>query len=231
MRWISFFCCMKKFLLALSSLLIVWLLTPLGYKGLIAMLLSSGLSWTLSEWSFYGLLLLCGFFVGWSLTHVFQFIARWKRVTLRALVASVPFVIGFAQHPIYEDLLWDLSQDMSKVEATTDYHDADLLVIAIADCHYCKRAVKDMQAMHQRNPNLRMRMVVCTADSSWLEPYRSEAGGAFEVVMATDMDVMATQAGGHFPAYVLVRDGQPSRRWTNNEWGAVAKDIVEGTSD
>lgn len=222
---------MKKILLILSAVIAVCLLMPFGYEGVRGMLLKSGLSWAFSEWSFYGLLLLCGALIGWSLTHVFQLSASWKRITLGAIAAAVPFVIGFAQHPIYEDLLWDLSQDMSKVEATTDYHDADLLVIAIADCHYCKRAVKDMQAMHQRNPNLRMRMVVCTADSSWLEPYRSEAGGAFEVVMATDMDVMATQAGGHFPAYVLVRDGQPSRRWTNNEWGAVAKDIVEGTRD
>jgi hypothetical protein len=116
---------------------------------------------------------------------------------------------------------------MSKFQATSEYDNTDLLVIAIADCPYCKRAVTEMKALHERKPNLRMRMVVCTEDSTWLEPYTEEAAGVFEVVMAEDMNVLATHAGGHFPAYVLVRDGKPVCRWTNNEWGPVAKDIIE----
>ena len=218
---------MKKILLILSAVIVACLLMPFGYEGLRKMLLSSGLSWTLSEWVFYGVLLLCGGSGGWSLTSLIRITAMWKRIAFGTMVACVPFAIGFAQHPIYEDMLWDLSEDVSVLEALPDYSASDLVVIAIADCPYCQRAVNDMNALHQRSPNLRMRMVVCAADSSWLEPYRAEAAGAFEVVMATDMDVMATQAGGHFPAYVLVRDGKPARRWTNNEWGPVAKDIVE----
>jgi len=222
---------MKKILLILSAVIAVCLLMPFGYEGVRGMLLKSGLSWAFSEWSFYGLLLLCGGLIGWSLTHVFQFSASWKRITLGAVVAAVPFVIGFAQHPIYEDMIWDLSEDVSAMQTMPDYNAADLVVIAIADCPYCQRAVNDMNALHQRKPNLRMRMVVCTADSTWLEPYQAEAAGAYEVVMATNMDVMATHAGGHFPAYVLVRDGKPLRRWTNNEWGPVAKDVVETVVD
>lgn len=222
---------MKKILLILSAVIAACLLMPFGYESMREMLLSSGLSWTWSEWAFYGVLLLCGSVVGWSLTHLTRIAATWKRIAFGTVIACVPFVVGFAQHPIYEDMLWDLSEDVSALEALPDYTSADLVVIAIADCPYCQRAVNDMNALHNRNPKLSMRMVVCTADSSWLEPYRAEAAGAFEVVMATDIDAMATHAGGHFPAYVLVRDGKPARRWTNNEWGPVAKDIVEGMAN
>ena len=156
---------------------------------------------------------------------------RWKRPLFATLLFVIPFAIGFAQHPIYEDMVWDLSHDMSAVQPMPDYADANLVVIAIADCPYCKRAVSEMKALHERNPNMAMRMVVCTADSTWLEPYEQEANDAFEVVMATDMDMLATQAGGHFPAYVLVRDGKPVCRWSNNEWGPLAKDAVERTQD
>ena len=222
---------MKKILILIILVMVTLLLLPFGYSSLRSMLLQSGLGWTMSEWSYYVLLVLLGVLCSLMVARSVAWNATWKKVAAGVLIAALPFAIGFMQHPIYEDLLWDLSQDMSQVEATTDYEATDLLVIAIADCPYCQRAVNDMNALHQRNPKLRMRMVVCTADSSWLEPYRAEAAGAFEVVMATDMDAMATQAGGHFPAYVLVRDGKPARRWTNNEWGPVAKDIVEGTRD
>ena len=195
------------------------------------MLLNSSLGWVISEWLYYVLLVLLGWLCARLFVRRFVWSAAWKSKALSVFITVLPFVIGFIQHPIYEDLLLDLSQDMSKFQATADYQDSDLLVIAIADCPYCKRAIKDMKLMHERNPNLRMRMVVCTADSSWLEPYEAEADSAFEVVMATDKEVMVTHAGGHFPAYVLVRDERPFCRWTNNEWGPLAKDAVERTRD
>jgi hypothetical protein len=116
---------------------------------------------------------------------------------------------------------------MSTVETTPDYAGADLVVIAIPDCPYCARAAQDMLLMHKRKPELNMRMVVCTSDSTWLTPYAELAQDAFEVVMASELNVIATHAGGHFPAYVLVHDGKPVCRWTNNEWGPLAKDAVE----
>jgi hypothetical protein len=218
---------MKKVRLALIAVLVVFLLLPSSYGNVRGFLLGKGFSWTLSEWTYYILLVVLGFRLTWTLTCEVEWNARWKKYVVAVLTTVVPFVIGFAQHPIYEDMLWDLSADMSNMKATADYQNTDLVLIAIADCPYCKRAVTELKALHERNPDLRMRMVVCTADSVWLKPYEEEAAGVFDVVMATDMDVMATHADGHFPAYVLVRDGKPVCRWTNNEWGPRAKDTVE----
>jgi len=230
------FCTMKKLVPVILFALIALLLLPFGYASIRGFFLQLGWGWMVSEWSYYVLLILMGIFAGYLVVRMWASGSNWKKFLVGLIAAILPFTLGFVQHPIYEDMLWDLSQDMSKVQGTSDYRDTDLLVIAIADCPYCKRAVTEMKALHERNAQLRMRMVVCTADSSWLEPYIEEAGGAFEVVMADDMDVLATHAGGHFPAYVLVRDGKPVCRWTNNEWGPVAKDIVEkgevrGTKD
>lgn len=227
---------MKKITPVLILAIAVLLLLPVGYNGLRNVLLNSGFGWTVTEWAYYALLIVLGIALAFITARLVARSAAWKRIAASALTAVLPFAIGFVQHPIYEDLLWNLSQDMTNVEATVDYKNADLVVIAIADCPYCKRAVTELKALHERNPQMRMRMVVCTADSAWLEPYIEEAAGAFEVVMATDMDVMATQAGGHFPAYVQVSEGKPVLRWTNNEWGPVAKDLVEkgevrGTQD
>ena len=218
---------MKKILFVVFLVIVVLLLLPQGYDGLRSVLLNSGFKWTSTEWTYYFLLIVFGIALGIMSARLVSHSAGWKRIAASVAVAIFPFAIGFIQHPIYEDMLWNLSQDMTKVEATVDYNDTDLVLIAIADCPYCRRAIKEMKALHKRDPQLRMRMVVCTSDSTWLEPYKEEAAGAFEVVLADNMDVMATHAGGHFPAYVLVRDGKPVCRWTNNEWGPVAKDIVE----
>jgi hypothetical protein len=218
---------MKKITPVIIPAFAVLLLLPLGYNGLRNVLLNSGFGWTATEWTYYALLIVLGIALAIIATRLVARSAAWKRIAVSALTAVLPFAIGFVQHPIYEDMLWNLSQDMTKAEATIDYNDTDLVVIAIADCPYCKRAVTEMKALHERSPQLRMRMVVCTADSAWLEPYIEEAAGAFEVVLADNMDVMATHAGGHFPAYVQVSEGKPVCRWTNNEWGPVAKDIIE----
>jgi hypothetical protein len=223
---------MKKVSIVIVILLVAILFIPAVYSGLRGLLLGFGFSWMLSEWMYYALLLVIGITWAWRLARDVQWGVRWKKYSVVVLTAITPFIIGFAQHPIYEDMVWDLSTEMTAMKTTVDYDNADLVVIAIADCPYCKRAVKELKALHDRNPGMSMRMVVCTADSLWLKPYEEEAGNSFAVVMASDMDVMATHAGGHFPSYVLVRDGKPVCRWTNNEWGPRAKDIVERvTSD
>ncbi len=225
--WISFFCTMKKVKPVVIAILLVLLLIPSSFGNVRGFLLNEGFSWMLSEWMYYVMLLMLGASLAWTLAQGVNWKSAWKKYSVVLLSILTPFTIGFAEHPIYEDMLWDLSADMSTVKTTTDYADADLVVIAIADCPYCKRAVTELNALHERNPDMRMRMVVCTADSVWLKPYEEEAAGAFDVEMAADMDVMATHADGHFPAYVLVRDGKPVCRWTNNEWGPRAKDTVE----
>jgi hypothetical protein len=218
---------MKKLLLSFTLLLAAMLLTDFGYRNVRGSLLHAGMSWTISEWSYYFLLVLFGLIAGWLFMGVFSGLGIWKRRTVGLLLTLLPFAIGFAQHPIYEDMVWNGARNMSDVQAIPDYADADLVVIAIADCPFCKRAISEMKAMRERNPKMRMRMVVCTADSTWLEPYVQEASGSLDVTMATDMNVVATHAGGHFPAYVKVVDGKPICRWSNNEWGPLAKDEVE----
>jgi glutaredoxin len=222
---------MNKLRTALLTLLTFNLMLPIGYSSLRGLLLQMGFSWTISEWAYYIVLLIVGVLWALLLPSASKSLVGWKRRMVQVVLALAPFIIGFAQHPIYEDMVWDLSHDMLAVQPMPDYADANLVVIAIADCPYCKRAVSEMKALHERNPNMAMRMVVCTADSTWLEPYVQEANDAFEVIMASDMDMLATHAGGHFPAYVLVRNGKPVCRWSNNEWGPLAKDAVERTQD
>jgi glutaredoxin len=222
---------MNKLRTALLTLLTFYLMLPIGYSSLRGLLLQMGFSWTISEWAYYIVLLIVGVLWALLLPSASKSLVGWKRRMVQVVLALAPFIIGFAQHPIYEDMVWDLSHDMLAVQPMPDYADANLVVIAIADCPYCKRAVSEMKALHERNPNMAMRMVVCTADSTWLEPYVQEANDAFEVIMASDMDMLATHAGGHFPAYVLVRNGKPVCRWSNNEWGPLAKDAVERTQD
>lgn len=222
---------MRKIIPAIALFWIALLVTPYGHDGLRGFLLHSDVSWTLSEWAYYILLLLLGAAVaGWYMLN-YRATSVWKRIVVGLLALVVPVAIGFVQHPIYEDMVWNMAHDMSAEQAMPDYADVDLVVIAIADCPYCKRAVSEMNALYERDPSLRMRMVVCTADSSWLEPYVLDANQDIEVTMASDKNRLATHAGGHFPAYVLVKDGKPVCRWSNNEWGPLAKDIVERTRE
>ena len=210
---------MKKITPVLILAIAVLLLLPVGYNGLRSALLNSGFGWTVTEWAYYALLIVFGIALAFITARLVARSAAWKRIVASALTAVLPFAIGFVQHPIYEDLLWNLSQDMTNVEATVDYNNADLVVIAIADCPYCKRAVTELKALHERNPQMRMRMVVCTADSAWLEQYIEEEASDFEVVLEDNMDVMDTKAGGNFLGYVKVREGKHVLGWKKKAGG------------
>lgn len=181
----------------------------------------------LSEWMYYVLLILLGARLGSILAVGVNWRSAWKKYIVVLCSVLAPFAIGFAEHPIYEDAVSESSDDMRMVKTMPEYAGVDLVVITIPDCPYCKRATQDMLLMHKRKPELKMRMVVCTSDSTWVQPYVELAQGAFEVVKASDMDVMATHANGHFPSFVLVENNSPLRRWSNNQWGPIAKDEVE----
>ena len=211
------------FLLLITTALIL----PGSFFLLKDALLAAGWSWTLTEWTPYLLLVICGGALSYVVSRMLVGKNRAVRWSLIALILIAPFAIGFAEHPIYEDSISNVSDDMRAVKPMVDYVGADLVVIAIADCPYCKRATQDLIQLHERNPQMRLRMVVCTADSVWMQPYIELAYGAFEVVQASDMDVMATHAAGHFPSYVLVKKNAPFCRWNNNQWGPLAKDEVE----
>jgi hypothetical protein len=225
--WISFFCAMKIAIGVVSCIVTASLLLPGSFFMLREAMLDSGWSWTLTEWLPYVLLIAAGVGIRFSIAPKLKTANRIARISLSMLLVAAPFLIGFTEHPIYEDAVSNSSLDMSTVETTLDYAGADLVVIAIPDCPYCARAAQDMLLMHKRKPELNMRMVVCTSDSTWLPPYAEVAQGAFEVVMASDMDVMATHANGHFPSFISVENDSPVRRWNNNQWGPLAKDAVE----
>lgn len=222
---------MRRTVLVVSFLIALLLLLPGSFFLLREAMLKAGFSWMLAEWIPYSLLIASGCGLAIAIVGMLSSMKRSVRYAVATVLCIAPFAIGFAMHPIYEDALWDGSVDMQQYSASDEYAGADLVVIAIPDCPYCKRATMDLQALHLREPHLRLRMTVITRDSTWLAPYIELSNGAFEVVQAHDMNSMATHAGGHFPAYVLVKDNKPVCRWSNNEWGPVAKDIVEGTRE
>jgi hypothetical protein len=217
-------CIFKSFVLAVCSVL---LLIPSSFDSIRGFLLSNGFNWTWSEWMYYPMLVLTGIALAWSLVYCVRWKSKWKKIPIACSAALIPFIVGFAEHPIYENMLRNFSMEMRPDQALPDYKAVDLVAVFIVDCPYCKRAVYDLNKLQERNPTLRMRVVVCTSKIGSLDAYRATLHESIDVQMATDKKQLATHAGGHFPSFVLVKNDVPVSRWSNNEWGPVAKDIVE----
>jgi hypothetical protein len=210
------------------AFLLVFFSVPSVFKGLQFALLRQGFSWLMSCWLPYALVLIAAMGVCFAVLTLLPSRSRITRLSIASLILLIPIATCCIQHPIYEDMILDLSDSISGIEAI-DYEDADLVVLALADCAFCEAAISELKVLHDRNPLLRIRMVLCTADSAVLASYAEQAGVSFEVAMASNLQLLSSHAEGHFPSYVMVEQNRPTRRWTPNVWGPVARDIVESS--
>lgn len=214
--------------LALSTLTLIY------FKSINEYLLEYGFSWTFSKMLPYLLLVVSG---------VFMFISKMFSVSaIKFLVPKLPavkfllyfiyllgpFTIGFAINPIYEG---DFAMDGTEIAESIslkEFKNADLVVITIPGCPFCFESITDLKKIQARKPSMKIHFVVCSTEKSSLSYYKKEIDGAFKCSLASDAEKMMQLAEGTFPTFVLIKDKKAVSKWSNNQFGVRAKDLIEG---
>jgi len=208
----------------LSLIIIVNTLVILFINEIELHCVNNHFSWLFSKMVPYLLLVIGGILLAIVLSGFVPFFNLLKKV-IQITVFPLPFLIGFAIHPIYQA---DFNQGRQKNAQTYIENETkdELMVITIPNCPYCYNSIQTLKTLANKNPKLNINFIVCSTDPNKLETYKNEVAGAFPIKLSKDMKKLAKTADFSFPAFVLVRDGKPTRKWSNNEFGARAFDQI-----
>ncbi len=202
------------------------LLNILKFKVIERTLIEYGMSWTLSKLLPYLTLLLLGFLMArWFKRWIIFKLPYVRRIVFFG-VLLLPLIAGFIVNPIYEG---DFSQNGMEITDGTklsDFRNSHLTVIAIPGCPYCMESIEKLKVLKERNPKMKLKFVVCTKTESIAE-YKDQAGVAAKVMKANNPETLSAIAGGTFPTFVLVKDGKPVYKWSNDQFGVRALDRLE----
>lgn len=196
------------------------------FKGLEDYLLGTSVSWSFSKVAPYLTLLLGGLLIALFFRKNTRMPKTLKTV-LFWIILIIPFVIGFILNPIYQGDFGKKGKEITQQNNLIDFLNADLLVIAIPGCPFCHQSITSLKLLKKRNPNLRIRMVICDSEEKELMPYIEAIDGAFDLQLASSGDSLARVAGYSFPAFILVKNDVPTEKWSNDQFGVGAKDVIE----
>lgn len=212
-----------KNLLLLIVAVAIGVLTIFLHDAISRELFQNGSTWTRSQLVPY---LLC-----WvSALNVIVFgISAFKKKVVGALVgatlASVIIGIDFRQHVIYQG---DFSNN--SVEIQSDYHQfkkGTLSVITIPGCPFCHASIEMLKILKERQPQLDIHFLVCSSDSLALEEYVEPIQGKFDLELFEDLKEIPKIGINGFPSFVYTDTNGKKLLWSNDGFGARARDFVE----
>ncbi len=218
---------MKKILV----LLFLSLITILFFESIEEWMVDHSFSWTTSKIIPYLLLVIFGFLLS-IFSHIFF---KTKRVankplifwSIKILVFILPFMVGFAFHPIYQG---DFSKDGFQVHhnfSPNDFKNDGLSVIAIPNCPYCFETIKKLKKIKKRTPQLKIDFIVCATSEKVIKNYTKEIGGQFEIRLSKSPNDLAKMARLTFPSFLLIKEKKPIYYWSNDQFGVRAIDEIE----
>ena len=211
------------FFISLISGLIITAVVIALHSDIERVLNESGFSHTYSYFAPYLILLLCGF----ALISLTKSIAHksW-RIIASLLIIFMPFAVGFALRPIYEDAIYIGGTDYAyNNDALSDNH--KLSIIVIPDCPFCKRAIQQAGRFVSTGENGLVEVVLCSSDSAATAKYSTLLPSGVQLRNASHPDSVAIYTGGSFPAYCNRISERQMRIWTNNEFGPRALDFID----
>ncbi|WP_430404527.1 hypothetical protein [Fluviicola sp.] len=210
-----------------SLVLIICGITLFTFKSFESSLLNSGFSWTMSKLLPYLTLAIGGILLVYSFIKGFKIKSRIVKFVVGLVLFATPFAVGFVLHPIYQG---DFSSEGTEVKESTVKVDEkyDLLIVTIPNCPYCLESITRLKLIKKRNPNIKMLFSVCAEEEQRLSLYRELIAGDFDIALAKDIEASVKLAEGHFPAFVKLKKGLPTYKWSNDQFGAGAIDELEG---
>jgi hypothetical protein len=179
------------------------------------------ISWTLIKITPYFLTIVGGLFLSFLFSKI-----RGRIRFFRFFVWVFPFVIYFILNPIYEGDFSNNYREITLKNGLVSSKEAQLIVITIPGCPFCKASIETMKQLKKRVPSLKVKYIVCSTDSSSTILYKREINGVFPVSTSIKSKEWAKICQGKFPSYVLISK-ESTRIWSNDNFGTLAKDEVE----
>lgn len=213
-------------LLGVYSLLSVLLI--FFSKNLDGLLVSWNYSWTFSKVIPYLLLIIFGFLIARKLKMFFLLPSKILRKILFWGVLVFPFAIGFIFNPIYQGDFSKEGTTFAKSESPRELTKYDLTVLSIPDCPYCHEAVGTINMIQARNPEMKIKFIVCSSEKRQLDPYKAKLHSAIKVVLAKDIKAISEINKGSFPSFITPQENE-IYIWSNDSFGVRAKDFLENS--
>lgn len=221
---------MKYFLLTIYLLISAFAIFL--FTSIEQWLIQSNFSWTSAKLAPYLLLIILGFLLArWMRKFIlFKIISnkiKFVRPIIFVLILAFPFSIGFALNPIYEGDFSKKGIEITADQSISDFKHFDLAVIAIPGCPYCYHCIAKLRQLKARNPEMRIKFIVCTTNNDELKDYKAEGGKDIEVRKAKNIENLQILAEGKFPCFVMIQKNKAVYRWSNDQFGCLAMDELE----
>ena len=133
--------------------------------------------------------------------------------------------------PIYEG---DFSNNfvLEKYNGKLDLLDrGQITIISIPNCPFCYESIHLMKRIESRvGKNVKVNFIVCSDRVEDLDLYREIAGQNIDIILGKgDLKNLMGLARNKFPSFVYINDSKHVRLWSNDAFGALARDWFEKT--
>lgn len=152
---------------------------------------------------------------------------KWMRI-MGLLLIVIPFFIYMVINPIYEGDLSDSYRTEKKTKKLFELKKGRLIVLALPGCHFCEESIDMLKVLKSRfGKGHEIDFIVCSQSEKDVAFFEKAANGELNVRLAKNPMELSLLANSTFPAYVYIEKGKKLRVWSNNEFGARAKDWIE----
>jgi len=194
--------------------------------------INSNFSYTSAKIGPYLLLVIFGILMArwFSKFFIYRIISnriKFLRPIVFVVITVIPFIIGFALNPIYEGDFSKEGTEIQNSDSNNDFRQVDLAVITIPGCPYCYHSISKLKQLKARNPEMRIKFIVCTNNNEDLQDYIAEGGKEIEVCKTKNIENLSKMAEGKFPTFVMVKKNKATYRWSNDQFGCLALDQLE----
>lgn len=185
------------------------------------LLFDNHFSWTMSKVIPYVLVFLLA---SLTLYSSIKFVKKYG-VLVGSLLFFVVIGLDFNFNRIYEG---DFSNNKVIVNSTNHQIEKNALtVLAIPGCQFCHGSIDMLKILKERNPNLTINFLECSSDSLNLEQYIAPIDGKFNLALLEDLEELNQLKINSFPTFIFADSKGEKSLWTNDTFGAPAKDFVE----
>ncbi|MGB0934397.1 MAG: hypothetical protein ACPGU5_08940 [Lishizhenia sp.] len=210
-------------------LLLIGLFCLLFFSNIQIWLFGRGVSWYWSHIMPYLIATVCTV-IGLSLL-IFVKLERRFKIVLFSLFLTFPPTF-FAIHPIYAG---DFSDNSSKIivkQLPSNLYDLKdgLTMISLANCEYCYEALKTLEFIKKRAQSTEVSVAVLTTNSAVIDYYNEETNNAFNIFMIDSAHLETwseLSPNQQFPCFLYLEDKKIVKKWSNQQFGYLAKDFVE----
>lgn len=202
-------------------------LSIIFFKDIELQLLHWNISWTISKIFPYILTLVFGFVLVKKIMKNRLKRKKIIRISLSIILFLIPFAVAFSLNPIYEG---DFSKEGKEIKTTnklTEFQNADLLVLTIQNCPFCRESVYKMNLLMKRNPKLKIKYIVCSKNPDATKELRGHLDERIKIVLVQNLNEIVKLSEGKFPTFIKVKNNNAVYKWGNMELGVRSLDWIE----